>query len=277
MKALTSGSVAASLMLALGTVSAKGFGGPPFITDDPEPVDFHHYEFYIASYYFHGYYGTTGTLPHFEFNYGAAPNLQLHIIAPMQFAQGPGGPFQYGYGDTELGVKYRFVQESKNTPMVGVFPLVEAPSGNHNLGLGNGEAQIFLPVWAQKSFGNWTTYGGGGFWHNPGAGNRDYWWGGWEIQNQITKKLAIGGEVFHGTSLPTVDGSPQSGYNVGVMYDFDEGHHLLVSAGRGFQSDNVGTAYLAYQWTWGPHEKSEKPAASLRSGAFPGASALAGR
>ncbi len=229
--------------------------GPPYLTDDPEPVDFHHYEFYIASYYIHSMGNVSGTLPHFELNYGAAPNLMVHFIAPMAYNQPAGGPNGYGFGDAEFGLKYRFVQETKERPMVGTFPIVTVPTGNHDRGLGNGQSQVFLPVWLQKSWGNWTSYGGGGYWHNPGAGNHDYWWFGWLLQNQVSKPLSLGVELFHATGSPTVDGSATTGFNVGAVYDFDEGHHFLVSAGRGFDRSNTGTAYLAYQWTFGPKEK----------------------
>ena len=46
-------------------------------------------------------------------------------------------------------------------PMIGVFPLVEAPTGDARRGLGAGHTREFLPLWLQKSFGGWTTYGGG--------------------------------------------------------------------------------------------------------------------
>jgi len=252
--------IALALAAQVSHAGAGGYG-PPYITDDPEPVDFHHWEFYIASMYFHPRGDATGTFPHFELNYGAAANLQLHVIAPMQYNQPEGGQSAYGYGDTELGVKYRIVQETARQPMVGVFPLIEVSTGNPRLGLGNGESQFFLPVWIQKTWGNWSSYGGGGYWINPGPGNHNYWWFGWQGQYQVSKPLALGAEVFcTSTSGPTVDGSATDGFNVGAVYDFNEGHHLLASVGRGFNNSNSGMAYLAYQWTWGPKEKDGKKA-----------------
>ncbi len=250
------GALGACLAVVYGRATAAG--GPPFITDDPEPVELGHYEFYIASYYFHTGYGALGTLPHVEFNYGAAPNLQLHIIAPMAFYQANGGPMYYGYGQTELGAKYRFLQEGKVTPMAGVFPLVETTTADAAHGLGNAATQVFLPVWLQKSSGSWSTYGGAGYWYDPGPGNQNYWFMGWQAQNQVTKQLAIGAEVFHSTSAQTVDGSAQTGFNVGAVYDFDDGHHVMLSVGRGFDGTNSGTGYFAYQWTWGPRQKEKK-------------------
>ena len=49
--------------------------------------------------------------------------------------------------------KYRFVHQTGMLPDIGTFPLVEVPSGNYEEGFGNGRAQYFLPIWAQKDFG----------------------------------------------------------------------------------------------------------------------------
>jgi hypothetical protein len=244
------------LLSAVAVADAFAVIGPPFTTDDPQPVDFMHYEVYIASQYMDGRGGFTGSEPQVEFNYGAAPNLQVHFIAPFAYNDPILGPGQWGYGDTEFGLKYRFIQETKSTPMVGIFPLVEAPTGSVRRGLGNGAAQFFLPVWIQKTFGAWSSYGGGGYWRNPGTGNRDYWFFGLQAQRQVSKALAIGAELFHSTAT-TVDTTDRTGFNVGVVYDFDEGHHFLFSAGRSIGGEDVKTAYIAYQWTFGPKSKGE--------------------
>jgi hypothetical protein len=119
---------------------------------------------------------------------------------------------------------------------------------------------VYLPVWLQKTAGSWQTYGGGGYWFNPGSGNRNYWFAGWQAQNQITKKLALGAEVFHTTPASVTD-TDHTAFNVGAVYDFDDGHHLMLSLGRDIQGSNVGMGYIAYQWTFGPHETAEsKPA-----------------
>jgi hypothetical protein len=62
---------------ALATVVAGGpaFAGPPFITDDPEPVDLDHWEVYAFSAGANGRGDTTGLGPSMEVNYGAAPGL----------------------------------------------------------------------------------------------------------------------------------------------------------------------------------------------------------
>lgn len=245
--------------LALGAAGVAS-AGPPFITDDPEPVDQGHWEVYAFSAGAVDAHDASGVGPSVEVNYGAAPNLQLHLIANMAYDFPAGVPAAFGLGDTELGAKYRFIDPGKDDwyPEVGVFPLVELPTGSARRGLGAGYVQAFLPIWMQKDLGgDWTTYGGGGYWINPGPGNRNYWFAGWELQRQVTKRLMLGGEVFHTTSSMVGRGGV-TGFNLGGQYDFDDHHHLLFSAGRGGLlyavdaarvSDPV-TYYAAYQWTW---------------------------
>ena len=246
------------LMLALAMVLLAGvrpaLAGPPFITDDPEPVDYGHWEVYGFTMGSHVNGDTSGTLAGVEVNYAAAPNLQLHMIAPLAFDDASGSNFKAGAGDLELGMKYRFINPGSDDwwPQVGVFPLLEVPTGDADRGLGSGHLRAFLPVWLQKDFGKWTTYGGGGYWVNPGTGNQDYWFAGWLLQRQVTDNLALGGELFHQTA-DTIGGKDTSGFNVGGIYDFSQHYHLLFSAGRGIQNvsdSNEFSYYLAIQSTF---------------------------
>ncbi len=228
--------------------------GPPFLTDDPEPVEYQHWEIYVATQYIHDRDQDSATLPHIEINYGVIPDVQIHLIAPLVYVKPEGSGSQYGYGDTELGVKFRFIQETDYVPQVGVFPLVELPTGNSNEGLGNGKAQYFLPVWLQKSWGPWTTYGGGGYWINPGEGNKDWWQLGWLIQRDLNKALTLGAEVYYKTAS-TEDGKDTTGYNFGAIINITENHHILLSAGQDINGPNYFSAYIAYQLTFGPQKK----------------------
>ena len=169
----------------------NSFAGPPFFTDDPEPVEYKHGEAYVASIFTSDKNGKFGTLPHAELNYGIWPDFQAHIITPFAFSHPNGMPTSYGYGDTELGLKYRFVQEGKYQPQIGTFPLIELPTGDAKYGLGNGKAQVFIPLWLQKSCGPWTTYGGGGYWFNQGEGNKDWIFLGWLLQRDFSEKLTL--------------------------------------------------------------------------------------
>ena len=254
------------LMFFLGLVSAfaaTAFAGPPFVTDDPEPVEYRHWEIYVASQDAKDKEGWAGMAPQFEVNYGVLPNLQLHLIAPFAYVKPNDGSSHYGFGDLELGVKYRFIQESGWRPMVGVFPIVDLPTGRSSKGLGSGQVKTFLPIWFQKSWGPWTTYGGGGYWINPGAGNKDFWFFGWEGQRDLSKMLTVGAEIFYNTPTAKGEGG-QTGFNVGTIVNFTDEHHLLFSAGRDIHGQNRFSIYIGYQLTIGPHEEKKEGAASLK-------------
>src|SRR5208337_898704 len=92
--------VLVALCFALPFVPFSALAGPPFRTDDPEPVEYKNWEIYLASQYQNERGAVSATAPHLEVNYGIAPNFQLHAILPMQYVKPAGPPYHYGYGDT---------------------------------------------------------------------------------------------------------------------------------------------------------------------------------
>jgi hypothetical protein len=233
------------------SISVTVFAGPPFRTDDPEPVEYRHWEVYVASQGSFDRDKTSFTAPHIELNYGVVSNVQIHLIAPLEYVKPEGAPAHCGFADMELGAKFRFIQETDSHPQVGSFPIVVLPTGNKNEGLGSGTVKAFLPLWVQKSWEQWTTYGGGGYWNNPGTDNKNYWFFGWEVQRDITEYLTLGAEVFHQTP-DEKDGESSTGFNAGAIINFGGLHHLLLSAGRDFSGPNKVSFYAGYQLTIGP-------------------------
>ena len=231
--------------------ASPALAGPPFVTDDPEPVEYQHWEIYTAMSLRRETGNTSYAIPSFEVNYGAAPDLQLHLIAPFAGFSSRDAGSDYGYGDTELGAKFRFVHETEDCPQIGTFPMLELPTGSSSRGLGTGHVQLFIPIWIQKSWDDekWTTYGGGGFHLNPGTDNRDYFQFGWELQRKLTDGFTLGGELYDFTKS-TTDGENSFGFNLGFIIDITENHHILFSAGRDFWGQNHFSTYLAYQLTF---------------------------
>jgi hypothetical protein len=238
--------VIALMAVSLSWISSV-CAGPPFATDDPEPVDYHHLEFYVASSWQWTTSQSNGTLPHLEFNYGALREVQVHLIVPMQYLR-TGQVTQYGYSDTETGVKYRFIRETHDFPQVGIFPLIEIPTGGGVSDIGPSYTRVFLPVWLQKSWDQFTTYGGGGFWYNPGDDNKNYLFTGWEFQYNFSPAVTLGGEAFFQTA--NSQGSQSgSGFNLGGILNLTQNNHILFSVGHSISGENTTTAYLSYQIT----------------------------
>ncbi len=243
MNKIISLAVCLNLMLATRIVA-----GPPFLTDDPEPVDYRHWEAYLfALGDYSGGYTIEG--PAVEVNYGVLPDTQLHLIVPMTTVSGDGRPTATGLGDTEFGIKYRFVHETNSWPQIGVFPFAELPTGDASRGLGNGRTWFQLPLWLQKSFGPWTTYGGGGEVLNSAPGERNHPYGGWLIQRNFGKHLTLGGELF-AQGKDTAADKGFAALNFGGSYKVNEHFNLLFSAGHNVAGDEHTLSYFALYWTW---------------------------
>ncbi|MDB5365576.1 MAG: hypothetical protein JWM77_1503 [Rhodospirillales bacterium] len=237
---------AVALVLA---VSAPAAAGPPFFTDDPQPPELGHFEINIAAQGVRHSGGREGFVPGVDANYGATPDLQLHLAAGLATQKSNGQAAVYGYGDTELGAKFRFLHQEEIGWDVAAYPIVVLPSGDARRGLGAGHTRTLLPLWVQKDFGDWSTFGGGGYWINPGAGNKNYWVAAWALLRRIDDRLSLGGELFHQTS-GGADNPARSGFNVGGLLQVTDNGHLLFSAGRGLTqatATNQFSYYLGYR------------------------------
>ena len=229
----------AALALACTTLLA----GPPYLTDDPEPVDLHHWEVYLFSMGQSAGGMRSGLSPAFEANYGPFKDAQLQFQIPMAYGDGDDGLQHRGYGDTQVGFKYRFVHESEILPQIAVYPQVQAPTGRSDDGLGGGHWRLFLPLWLQKGFGEWTTYGGGGWMRNPGLGNRDYTVWGWLLQRELGEGYSVGAEVFH-QGAATIGARAFTTWDLGFECVLAPHLQLVGSAGQIFQGLKGSQYYL---------------------------------
>jgi hypothetical protein len=283
----------ALLILLAGLSGSKLWAqGPPFQVDDPVPVDFKHYEFYIFG-------ATDGTPaetdysgPAFEFNWGAVPRVQLHAILPWGginpannaiYAPSGVGSSAKGLVDMELGAKIAWIKESKYIPQIGTFTMFEMPTGNADRGLGVGHIWYKLPVWLQKNEGKWLFDGGAGETVVPQTGYHNYPYGGFLLKREMNKKLDLGAEIFaHGGEGPIV---PQS--HASTMLDAggywhlkgEEAVQLLFAYGHSIAGETENYAYLGLYFTWGKDDKKaddkdkdEKKTSLLKSAMFSGQS-----
>jgi len=229
-------------------VPPRMFAGPPFLTDDPEPVDFLHWENYLFATGDHTAGGYSISGPAVELNYGPLPDTQLSLTAPLT-SVGGNTSAATGVGDIELGLKYRFLHETHGWPQIAFYPAVTLPTGNAARGLGNGRAWFQLPLWLQKSFGAWTTYGGGGVNLNSAPGRYDNAFGGWLVQRDFGEHFSLGGELF----AQERDAADDQGFlalNFGGAYRFNEHFSVLASAGHSVAGETHTLWYFAVGWDW---------------------------
>ena len=218
-----------SLLVVCGGVA---YAGPPFVTDDPQPTDYGHFEIYAFTQGSEARDGV-GTATGIDFNYGALPDLQLTAVLPVE-VRFPGiGPRVAGLGNIELAAKYKFLHQEDLGWDVAAFPRVFLPSASALVG--ERHASFLLPIWVQKDFGAWSTFGGGGCVIDRGGDSQDYCLAGWALTRRIAPDLTIGAEVVH-QGADTKGGRAFTGAGAGVIYDLSEHLHLLAYAGPGLQN-----------------------------------------
>jgi hypothetical protein len=236
---------------ALGVVAGVGaprpaLAGPPYLSDDPEPTDVGHWEIYNFATGIGGPTGLAGQAG-FDINYGAAKNLQLTAVLPLAF----GAPDAFretglrsGPGDVELAIKYEFLHQSEGTwtPDVALFPRLFAPTADH--ALGTGRVGLLLPIWAQKDFGPWSVFGGGGYQLNPGAGQQDFWQGGVAISRSFGSRVSLGAELY-GQTCDTTAGGAFETLNMAATYRLTGHWSVLTSAGPAWDRSRAN-GYVFY-------------------------------
>lgn len=239
---------AGALALAVG-FSGGAEAGPPYITDDPEPTDTGHFENYLYTQGARADGAFSGPGAGVEINYGVLPETQLTASFPLNPNPGPGG-MGLVFSPFELGLKYRFVDEDENgwRPQIAFFPQIEFPSGHAAHSVPTTE---LLPLWFQKSVGDWTLFGGGGFSLNPGDGNRGYLSYGLALAYQLDSRLQLGGEIF-GQSRSSFDSPGSAAMGLGAIFDLNETWHLIGSVNTGIvnrEADEI-SYNLALKWTF---------------------------
>ena len=191
--------VRAIAMFVLGVACTAAVAGPPFLTDDPEPVDVHHVEINAIAQQTRAATGRAGSVSG-EVNVGCAAETQCHVAVPIAFNLPVAGSSRASLGDAAFGVKYRFLNRPDDGWSAAVYPTLVLPTGDASRGLGNGRAQFLLPLWVQRSSGPWNWDAGIARLINRAPGVRDSWFNGLLARRSFGDRLSLGAELFHRTT-----------------------------------------------------------------------------
>jgi hypothetical protein len=218
----------AALILMAGAAMA----GPPYVSDDPEPTDYQHYEIYSFTDGSTARDGTSGASG-IDFNYGAAPDVQLTATVPIAYEIPTEGNNIAGLSNIELAAKYRFLHQTEIGWDVAFFPRVFLPSASPRLG--EAHASLLLPLWLEKDWGDWSTFGGGGCVINRGDGSQNFCQASWALTRQFLPDLQLGAEIVHQTA-DQKGGRASTSVGVGLRYDISDNYHLLAYVAPGLQN-----------------------------------------
>jgi hypothetical protein len=138
----------------------------PFYTDDPSVTDrgkwhlefFNEYDSLQLQ-----YPNLRQNTSNLKINYGLPHNLELDVDAPYIYIQRSAGKEpSNGVGDTNMGIKWNFLKESKGSrhPALGASFYTELPTGDASQQLGSGLYDYALNVMLQKSLSEKTKING---------------------------------------------------------------------------------------------------------------------
>jgi len=238
------------IVLFLLGYSTTALAGPPFVTDDPEPVEYQHWEVNYSAAKTWRNQESSAAMPSIDINYGLTQDLQIHVQPRYSYEKTINNKAS-GFDNTEMGMKYRFINIDYGglSLMVGTYPIIELPTGNSSLRSNMEKAKTFIPVWVQFNQDKWTSYGGIGYRINPGLNNQNSWYFGTAFLYQLTPSLQLGVEIFHETP-DTLISQSFTGFNLGGRYQLIKDYNLLISAGRGLiniEPTNKCSIYIALQ------------------------------
>jgi hypothetical protein len=135
---------AGTIIVVILTLGRPAVAGPPYVSDDPQPTDYKHFEIYTFGSGTAARGGTSGAAG-IDFNYGAAPDLQVTATLPAGFDSPVGGKTSVAPSNIELAAKYRFLHQDSFGWDVAVFPRVFLPSGSNTVG--DNRVSLLLPIW----------------------------------------------------------------------------------------------------------------------------------
>jgi hypothetical protein len=222
----------AMLLASVTALAGAAVAGPPYVSDDAEPTDFKHCEILLFANGTSTRDGTSGTSG-IDFNYGATPNLQLTAVIPVAYDSRSGASTVSGLGNIEVAAKYRFLHNSPRGWDVAVFPRLFLPSVSTQVG--ERHSSLLLPVWLQRDWERWSTFGGGGCVINRGGDSQGFCLASWALARQVLPNLQLGAEFVHQTP-DTRGGRASTRMGAGLRYDLNDNYHLLAYAGPGLQN-----------------------------------------
>jgi hypothetical protein len=233
-----------------------------FFTDTPVPAAYEEVYLNLHTTTNHTKIGTASRLPAVEALVGFYPDFQFRAIAPVILAQPKNASSLYYYGDVGVGVKYRFIHETKTLPHVAFYPKFTFPSGDVDAVTGNKTITATVPLWLQKNWGPWRLSGGGGYLFNPAKDQYNFPFGGLLLQKEISEYLTLGNELY-AEGAKNGSFAARLLYNAGGTYYFTDNAYTLFSVGHSIAGLKCFVAFFGVGVEWGPHlkikEKEKSP------------------
>lgn len=230
----------------------------PFYTDDPAVTEKGkwHFEFFNELDALQLQYpNVRQNTANYKLNYGLPHNLELDIDTPyLAIFRALGAQNSTGKGDTNLGLKWEFYQQTKGSrvPAMGASLYIEFPTGDSNKQLGSGLTDYWLNLISQESLTDKTRVNlnlGYLFAGNSSTGvlgiqstRGHVYTGGLSVLHDFTPRLTLGVELYGGYTNNGDLGRSQFQALAGGQYEIRHGLSISFGAlgGRYIASPRLG-------------------------------------
>jgi hypothetical protein len=217
-----------------GTASLRAQGGPPMMTDDPGTPGSRTWEINTAwnaqkipGSFIH-------SLPLLDANYGLGNRIEITYEAPFGIVAG-GGRTQAAIGNSEISVKWRFVDASDW--QISMYPGSRADIP----GLTDSARTLELPFEVERNVGPVSINGDAGRTFSTDPGD-DQWFGGIAVGRDVRRGWEIVAEV-HVNASPRFQRTEWIAH-AGTRVDLSERVTAMFAYGRDVHNDLVPRTFL---------------------------------
>jgi hypothetical protein len=221
---------AATLLASL----ASAQGGPPFVTDDPGTPGDGNWEINAAVIGSRSPARWDIIAPDLDINYGLGDHVQLKVDVGWAHADDQLHHRMSGFGATDFGIKWRFMDEGKSGFALSVYPQLSVNFSRSSVqrGLTSDGKELFLPMETSTTAGTFSFAAEAG--RNLVQNAPDEWLFGAVVARHYGSALELGLEV-HETVTP---GDSATLVNLGGRWQLSERLSLLTAVGRELSRDS---------------------------------------
>ncbi|MBS0285824.1 MAG: transporter [Proteobacteria bacterium] len=229
------------ILITLSLLPISVFASP-FLTDDGTTTPFKEWEFELNSTLVFAKDDADEKSLGFEVRYGFLSRVDVFLeLGYDHVSSNDEDPSLHGVGDSEIGFKYRFLDECKLGPKMAIAPRIGLPTGNHKVG--NGRPWFELPLWIEKNFWRISTSGGGGVVFNDADDAKNFLFGGWKARMQFTENLNAGLEIFY-QGADSDDNGDVTLVNFGSTYKLNDTFNFQFGLGHSIHGQDQTIVYL---------------------------------
>jgi hypothetical protein len=230
------------LVLVFASTSALAQGGPPYYTNDPGTPGHLNWEINLGYMPFLYDGQSVSHTPDVDINFGVGDRIQLTYENAWLRVHNPSSKTQFGLGQSNPGVKWRFYDAGESGLAVSVFPQLFLNNPDHAVrrGITPSTDSFLLPFEFTKKIGPVDVdYEVGYEFVRKGA---DGWITGLVLGHEFTRKLEADVEFYSQGAFHPFANQPTLDF--GGRYKLHKPVILLFMAGRSLEHSRSNQTYF---------------------------------